>query len=142
MKTAVNRPGAAPKMRQSFILVLSLLLMLGLGVVQAFSAEPGGGYHGGTGGGFSGPGLDIITVEKAKSMPDDTMVALKGNIIQSLGGKDYIFKDGTGTINVEISPKVWQGQDVSPKDVIEIQGEVDKDWTSLEIEVKRLIKQK
>lgn len=72
--------------------------------------------------------------------PHDARVALKGHIIQSLGGKDYLFKDATGTITVEISEKRWQGQKIGPDDLVEIRGEVDKEWSKVTIEVKRIIK--
>ena len=51
-----------------------------------------------------------------------------------------MFKDDTGTVNVEISEKRWGGQQVGPDELVEIQGEIDKDWTEFEIEVKRLTK--
>ncbi|MDI5434721.1 NirD/YgiW/YdeI family stress tolerance protein, partial [Salmonella enterica subsp. enterica serovar Kentucky] len=40
----------------------------------------------------------------------------------------YVFKDATGTINVDIDHKRWNGLTVTPQDTVEIQGEVDKDW--------------
>lgn len=130
--------GAVPKNYQSFVLALALALTLILGAGQAFAkdSKDGGGY----GGGYSGPGPALVTVEQAKGMSDDAKVALKGNITQSLGGKHYAFKDATGTITVEISDKRWQGQNIGPNDLVEIQGEVDKGWSEVKIEVKRIIK--
>lgn len=100
------------------------------------------GPHMGMGGpgGFQGPSMSISTVEQVKQMNDDQKVALKGYIIQSLGGEDYLFKDDTGTIQVEIDHKRWRGQVITPNDLVEIQGEVDKDWKSIEIDVKRIVK--
>ena len=34
----------------------------------------------------------------------------------------------------------WNGVTVTPKDTVEIQGEVDKDWNSVEIDVKQIRK--
>ncbi len=121
------------------LFAVGIALLVALNAPVAHAAEgPSGGY--GAMGGYAGPGPDLVTVEQAKNLPDDARVALKGHIIQSLGGKDYVFKDATGTINVEISKKRWQGQNVGPEDLVEIHGEVDKEWSKVEIDVKRIIK--
>ena len=46
----------------------------------------------------------------------------------------------TFPINVDIDHKRWNGVTVTPKDTVEIQGEVDKDWNSVEIDVKQIRK--
>ena len=133
-----------PKSWTPFAAAVALALIIALSAPAAFAQGKGGFQSGGgfqAGGGYTGPGPAIITVEQAKSMSDDTHVALKGYIIQSLGNKDYLFKDDTGTINVEISAKRWQGQNIGPNDLVIIHGEVDKEWTRVEIEVKQIIKQ-
>ena len=120
-------------------LVLALALVFGAG--QALAASDRGGYQGGTAaGGFTGPGPKVSTVEQAKSARDDTWVTLRGYIFESLGGEEYLFRDDTGTIKVEIDGKRWQGQSIGPDDMVEIHGEVDSDLLKVEIEVKRLIK--
>lgn len=91
-------------------------------------------------GGFSGPSSQSVTVSEAQRMADDVQVTLKGYIIQKLDHKDYLFKDDTGTIQVEIKDHIWNGITITPEDLVEISGEVDKDWTSVEIEVKQLRK--
>lgn len=91
-------------------------------------------------GGFSGPSTGVMTVEKAKTMSDDTWVTLRGHIEQRVGGDDYIFRDASGTINADIDHKHWNGQTITPKDTVELQGEIDKDWNSVEIDVKKVIK--
>ena len=118
-------------------IALAAVLLLGPGLAVAKNND--GGYTGNQAG-YSGPGPALVTVEQAKSMRDDDHVTLRGYIIQNVGGKNYVFKDDTGTVNVEISEKRWEGQQVGPDDLVEIQGEIDKDWTEFEIEVKRLIK--
>lgn len=91
--------------------------------------------------GYKGPGPAFTTVAEAKKMRDDSKVALKGNIIKSLGGDLYLFQDETGTITVDIDMKIWAGQQVGPEDTVEIYGEVEKEWFETdEIDVKRLIK--
>lgn len=80
------------------------------------------------------------TVESAKSLRDDTWVTLRGNIVERISDDLYVFKDASGTINVDIDHKRWNGVTVTPKDTVEIQGEVDKDWNSVEIDVKQIRK--
>ena len=94
-------------------------------------------------GGFTGPGPDVAvtTVEQAKTLPDDSKVVLRGNIVQSLGGKEYLFKDESGSIIVEIGAKKWAGQEIGPDDVVVLHGEVDRDDADVEIDVTRIIKQ-
>lgn len=91
-------------------------------------------------GGFSGPGLEVITVEQAKTMRDDSRVVLQGMIVQHMGGEKYLFKDETGSVVVEIDDEDWGGLNITPDDVVELYGKVDKDWNSIEIDIKRLKK--
>lgn len=101
-----------------------------------------------TQGGFGGPVVtsgfigttSIVTVAQAKELPDDAWVTLRGNITQRLTDDNYLFKDSTGEIQVDIDHDKWQGQTVSPTDLVEITGEVDKDWNSIEIDVKQIKK--
>ena len=91
-------------------------------------------------GGFQGPNGSSTTVESAKSLRDDTWVTLRGNIVERISDDLYLFKDATGTINVDIDHKRWNGVTVTPQDTVEIKGEVDKDWNSVEIDVKQISK--
>ena len=93
-------------------------------------------------GGFNGPNAGAMTVEKAKTMSDDTWVTLRGNIEQRIGGEHYTFRDATGTMNVDIDHKRWNGQTITPKDTVELQGKIDKDWNSVELDVKQITKVK
>ena len=104
-----------------------------------------GGFSGPTatqsqGGGFVGPNGSNTTVESAKSMRDDAWVTLRGNIVERISDDLYLFKDATGTVNVDIDHKRWNGVTVTPQDLVEIQGEVDKDWNSVEIDVNQITK--
>ena len=89
-------------------------------------------------GGFSGPNSGETTVAKALDLSDDSWVILRGNIVKQLDQKHYEFTDGTDTINLEISPKRWNGINVTPKDKVEIRGKIDKDWNTREVEVKQI----
>ena len=91
-------------------------------------------------GGFVGPNGSSTTVESAKSLRDDTWVTLRGNIVERISDDLYKFQDSSGTVNVDIDHKRWNGVTVTPQDTVEIQGEVDKDWNSVEIDVKQIRK--
>lgn len=135
-----NRPVSSSRRisRLPVVLAASCALAFTLGVTGALANSQAGGYT--NMGGYTGPGPSVSTVEQAKGMRDDTHLALRGRIVQHLGGKHYLFRDDTGTIEVEIENKRWQGQTVGPDDVVEIYGEVDKDWNELAIDVDRIIK--
>ena len=122
------------------ILMTALAL---LGVMLCFSpavAQTGGFSGDKNTGGFVGPSGIVSTVEQAKTMRDDSKVILRGNILQHLGGEKYLFADKSGNITIEIEHDEWGGQIIAPADKVEIQGEVDKDWNSVEIDVKRIMK--
>lgn len=124
------------------VMALILAVMLALSAFPALAKSNQGGYVGpGQGGGYVGPGPEFVTAAQAKDMRDDTPVALKGYITKSLGGDRYLFQDESGTITLDIDDRRWAGQTVGAEDMVEIHGKIDKDWTDLEIEVKRLIKQ-
>lgn len=93
-------------------------------------------------GGFTGPGSEvaIVSVQQAKGMNDDAMVILQGNIQKKVGDELYLFSDGNDTIMVEIDDEDWNGLSIGPNDVVEISGEVDKGWTSIEIDVDQIKK--
>lgn len=91
-------------------------------------------------GGFSGPDGSVTTVEKAKELKDDSWVTVRGHIERRVGSEDYLFRDETGTITVEIDDKYWNGQNVAPTDKVELQGELDKGFNSAELDVKQVKK--
>lgn len=131
--------------------VATILTILAISAAPAFAANQGGfvdpnaatsSMTAPQAGGFIGPSGSVTTVEKSKSLPDDTWVTLRGKIEQRIGGDDYIFRDASGTVNVDIDHKRWNGQTITPQDTVEIQGKVDKDWNSVEIDVKQISKVK
>lgn len=90
-------------------------------------------------GGFSGQET-VVTVKQAQDMNDDAWVTMRGNIEKRVSDDDYIFRDETGTMKVDIDHKRWEGQNITPKDKVEIQGELDKDFNSVELDVKKIRK--
>jgi len=91
-------------------------------------------------GGFSGPNDTVKTIKQAKDLHDDDWVTLRGHIEKRIGDEDYLFRDETGTMTVEIDHKRWNGQMIGPQDKVELQGKLDKDFNSLELDVKHVKK--
>ncbi|MCB5161915.1 YgiW/YdeI family stress tolerance OB fold protein [Marinomonas algarum] len=70
---------------------------------------------------------------------DDEYVKLKGYLIKKLSSDKYLFSDGAEQIRVEIDQFLFPTQPFDDKDLIEIEGEVEKDFLeSAEIDVDRL----
>ena len=90
-------------------------------------------------GGFSGPvtgGLNTVKqVLDAGMFSDDTPVTLTGHITGSMGGEMYSFSDGTGTIPVDIDGDKWFGLQATPQTKVVIQGDIDKDFNQVKIDV-------
>ncbi|AUL89603.1 TIGR00156 family protein [Escherichia coli] len=86
----------------------------------------------------SGPEAERSTVAQAKELKDDAWVILEGSIVKKVGDERYEFRDNSGTIVTDIDDSVWAGQNVSPKDKVRIEGEIDKDLSSVEVDVKAL----
>ncbi|MDY4382210.1 YgiW/YdeI family stress tolerance OB fold protein [Pectobacterium brasiliense] len=126
----------------------ALLAITALISAPAFAAQSSGGGFvnpetpavGTHKGGFIDPKGALTTVDEAKKLPDDSWVTLSGNIEKRLGDENYLFRDSTGTMEVEIDHKRWNGQMVSPTDKVEIQGQLDKDFNSVELDVKQIRK--
>jgi len=74
--------------------------------------------------------------EILKNPVDDQRVFLKGYLIKKVGNEKYIFSDGTDEIRVEIDYGLFRGQSVDEKTLVELVGEVEKDFLeSPEIDV-------
>jgi len=99
-------------------------------------------------GGFKGSSVDstVKTVSQVKNEWDDAWVTVRGNIIKKLSKDKYLFKDSTGEIVVEIDSKYWRGVEVDEKDIVELSGEVDKDYfkdgklSKIKLDVKSPVK--
>lgn len=84
--------------------------------------------------------MAINNVNSALKAKDDTPVTLVGSIIKQIDDDEYLFKDNSGTIQIEVDKKAWNGQTITPQDTIEIRGKIDKDLSKTEIEVYQVIK--
>lgn len=81
-----------------------------------------------------------VSVAQLKDVADDQWVTLEGKLVKHLGGENYLFKDSSGEVEVEVDQKVWRGTEVGPDDLIRIRGEVDHSWNKTEVEVESLEK--
>ena len=84
----------------------------------------------------------VETVEDVKKKKDDEIVVLQGVIEKSLGGKKYLFRDGTGTIIIKIDEEEVGNVNVVAGETILITGEFDKGgWFSSDnVDVKEIKK--
>ncbi|RXJ17738.1 YgiW/YdeI family stress tolerance OB fold protein [Lelliottia nimipressuralis] len=129
---------------RKFAAITAIMMMT---TAPVFAAE--GGFNGPSAtpaqtqtqqGGFVDNNANLTTAAKVKDQKDDSWVKLRGNITERLSDDRYLFRDTTGTVNVEIDHKRWNGQTITPQDQVEIQGKVDKEWNEFEIDVKQVIK--
>ena len=78
----------------------------------------------------------VSKISDVKAMPDDTEVVIQGVIVQSLGDENYLVKDDSGTVNIEIDEDLVQGNTITPEAEVLITATVDQEGnvTSLESE--------
>jgi len=87
---------------------------------------------------YTGPtGITPTTAaEVLKDGRDDQQVMLRGRLTKKVGSDKYEFTDSSGTIRVEIDAKRFPPEPIDDKALVEIQGEVEKDFMqSPEIDV-------
>jgi uncharacterized protein (TIGR00156 family) len=127
--------------------VPSLLALCALTLVLATNAAAAGPDSGHpdpvlAGGGYIGPGPELVSVQQALSRQHDDPVSIRGNITRYLGRDDYTFADSSGTVEIKIGPQAWMGQYVTESDTVVIQGEVKKGRSSeVHIRVHQVVKQ-
>ena len=84
----------------------------------------------------SQPMMEMITIEQAQTLADNTPVTIEGMIIQNLGNEKYSFKDTSGNTTVlEIDEEDWNGMTINPQDMVIITGKTDKGMGEFEIDV-------
>ncbi|MGS0674132.1 NirD/YgiW/YdeI family stress tolerance protein [Shewanella sp. 0m-4] len=86
---------------------------------------------------YNGPGpvSQIKTASDAATAKDDTPVELTGYLVQSLGDEKYLFRDDSGNVEVEIDNKLLRDIEVSSDSKVKLVGEVDDEWSGIEIEI-------
>lgn len=120
------------------------LMLITASVISAISLPALAQYTGPSAGGGNTNTTSAqtsTTVEQAKNLNDDTKVTLKGQIVESLGGKKYLFRDQTGEIVIEIDHDKWMGQTVAAQDIVIIYGEVEKGRNKIKIDVDNIRKE-
>lgn len=65
---------------------------------------------------------------------------LRGNLIDHKGDDRYVFRDKSGEINVIIPSAVFDGREVQPDQMININGSLDKKAKESLVRVNRLQK--
>lgn len=114
------------------VLVLTTLLSLSAASMANFESSAA------QQGGFSGEGAKTAPTSVAQALEawDDTPVTLTGYITKQVDHDEFYFKDASGEIKIEVEDYAWNGQNVTPKDKITIEGKVDKnDWGKSTIDV-------
>lgn len=69
----------------------------------------------------------ISKVSDVATMPDDSIVYIQGMIVQDLGDENYLFKDDSGTINIEIDEDLVENNQIVGEAMMFITATVDKD---------------
>lgn len=78
----------------------------------------------------------VSKISDVNNLPDDAEVVIQGVIVQNLGDDNYLVKDDSGTVNIEIDEDLIEGNTITPEAMVLITATVDKDdnITSLEAE--------
>lgn len=131
--------------------IAAVATLLAVVSVPVFAAGTEDGFNGpastspvtqmqGKTGGFNDADARVSGAADTDKMNDGAWVKLRGNIVERLSGEHYLFRDASGTVNVEIDRKYWNGVTVSPKDNVEIQGKIDKEWNKVSVDVRQISK--
>ncbi|TNH06770.1 YgiW/YdeI family stress tolerance OB fold protein [Testudinibacter sp. TR-2022] len=91
-------------------------------------------------GSFIDNNAPVISTSSVKDLKDNDRLVLEGFIEKQVGKEDYLFKDDSGSIEVEIDRRAWAGQEITPNDKVKLFGEVDKSWNKTEVEIHRVVK--
>lgn len=106
--------------------VLSILMLLAVSASIVFAAQ--GGFK-------DSAATKKATVSEILKMNNNAYVAVQGNIVKRLSDDKYSFKDSTGTITVEIDDDKWGGVTAGTQDKLELVGEVEKKYNTIELDV-------
>lgn len=125
-------------------LILATLLTVSTVTMAKYGGHHQGGFNDGTQRsqtqGFFDESNAAKTVAAALKASDDTPVIIEGKIVKQIDKDEFIFRDSTGEIEIDVSKRAWNGQTISPADTIQIRGKVDTEWNKTEIDVKQIIK--
>ena len=88
---------------------------------------------------YTGPEHNV-SANQVKSQRNESWVTLQGKLVKRLGEDNYILRDASGEVMVDIDEDAWRGQAVTPSDTIRVSGEVDNDWNEVKVNVETLEK--
>ncbi len=103
--------------------VLSLLLFVSASLAMANNV------------GFNNTNVQKMSVTDALKMSDNSYVSVEGSILKKLTNDKYLFKDSTGTMTVEIDNDRWAGISADTKDILILNGEIEKKMGSTCLDV-------
>jgi uncharacterized protein (TIGR00156 family) len=105
---------------------ISVIALCGLAIAANADSKDGG---------FKGPdNFKLVTVAEALQLPDDAEVRVEGYIVKAVGDEKYELQDDSGTMIVEIDDDDWRGLEVTPAVMVQIHGEIDKEWRDTELD--------
>lgn len=81
-----------------------------------------------------------ISVEQARLAQPESPVIIRGNIQQFVGNNLYVFADKSSSVLIAIPEGIWDGLDISPRNLVEIHGEVRRSPHNVKISVAKIIK--
>ncbi|AUU99589.1 hypothetical protein PUATCC27989T_05217 [Phytobacter ursingii] len=79
-------------------------------------------------------------IKDVRDLRKNAWVTLEGNIVSKGKDSDYIFRDTTGKIDIEIPDKVWSGQHFGAQDLVRVSGRVEGQGNETKIMVDVLSK--
>lgn len=115
------------------------IILIAAAILAASAFAQYDDYGQGYGGGFQDDGTAYAAptpIKKALRMRDDSYVTVRGRIIKRLTDDNFLFADETGQIVVDIDYEDWGGVTASPKDTLELTGEIDRDFNKVKLDVK------
>lgn len=85
--------------------------------------------------GFQDNNAKPVSISEALKMNHNSYVTVQGSIEKRLTSDEYLFKDSTGSITVEIDDDKWMGQAVTINDKLELKGEIEKKFNTTKLDV-------
>lgn len=81
---------------------------------------------------------NISRVGDLHNMRDEQRATLEGHIVRQVRHEHYVFRDASGSIEVEIDDDEWGGLDVTPANRVYLEVEVDRKRNGIEVDVKSI----
>lgn len=87
---------------------------------------------------LSQPIGEADTVVEARTVRIGAAVTLTGTIVDHLKGSQFVFRDETGEMRVQVSPGLWRGLSVTTETRLRLTGAVDRSFGGRYLWVKSL----